>query len=69
MPEKEPLVRWVRAPAAIWSSLAVAGRRGVRILVCSSELGTCACFKVTLRRRLSPWVPYRRSCSLGLFLG
>ncbi|TKC47954.1 hypothetical protein EI555_005084, partial [Monodon monoceros] len=40
VPEKEPLVRWVRAPAAIWSFLAVAGRRGVRILVCSSELGT-----------------------------
>lgn len=44
-------------PAVIWGSLAAAGHHGLGVPVCSSELGRCACFKLTRRHRLSPLVP------------
>lgn len=38
VPEKEPLVRWVRALVGIWGYLAATRCRGVGIPACLSEL-------------------------------
>lgn len=67
VPEKEPLVRWVRAPAGIWGYLAAARCREVGIPACRSELARWACLRGTPRHKLSPLVPYRIACFLGLF--